>query len=43
MVMRQGKTNKVGRTEVGAYMRNKSVDICPHGMLAAYLFLPMAR
>ncbi|ETI55557.1 hypothetical protein F443_01771 [Phytophthora nicotianae P1569] len=38
MVMRQGKTNQVGRIEVGACMRNKIVEICPHGLLGLYLF-----
>lgn len=38
MVMRQGKTNQVGRIEVGACLRNKSAQICPHGLLGFYLF-----
>ena len=38
MVMRQGKTNQFGRLEVGACLRHKDVDICPHGALALYLF-----
>ncbi|KAG2776784.1 hypothetical protein PC116_g7881 [Phytophthora cactorum] len=38
LVMRQGKTNQVGRIEVGAFLRNKSVELCPHGLLAFYLF-----
>jgi hypothetical protein len=38
MVMRQGKTNQVGRIEVGSYLRNKCVELCPHGLLAFYLF-----
>ncbi|ETP36757.1 hypothetical protein F442_15373 [Phytophthora nicotianae P10297] len=38
MVMRQGKTNQVGRVEVGACMRHKNVRVCGHGMLAIYLF-----
>ncbi|KAJ8537451.1 hypothetical protein ON010_g13147 [Phytophthora cinnamomi] len=38
MVMRQGKTNQVGRIEFGACMRSKYVEICPHGLLGFYLF-----
>ncbi|OWZ02399.1 hypothetical protein PHMEG_00026051 [Phytophthora megakarya] len=38
MIMRQGKTNQVGRLEVGECMRNKLVQICPHGLLDFYLF-----
>ncbi|ETP08742.1 hypothetical protein F441_15343 [Phytophthora nicotianae CJ01A1] len=38
MVMGQGKTNQVGRVEVGACMRHKNVRVCGHGMLAIYLF-----
>jgi len=38
MSLRQGKTNKFGRVEIGAWMRNKVVEVCPHGSLSFYLF-----
>ncbi|OWZ01332.1 hypothetical protein PHMEG_00027305 [Phytophthora megakarya] len=38
MIKRQGKTNQVGRTEVGACMRNKKVQICPTGFWAFTFF-----
>lgn len=38
LVMRHGKMNQVGRIEVGASMRSKYVEICPHGLLGFYLF-----
>jgi hypothetical protein len=38
LVMRQGKTNKFGKLEVGACLRNKRVEICPFMMLSVYLF-----
>lgn len=38
LVMRQGKTNKFGRLEIGACLRNKRVEICPFMMLGTYLF-----
>lgn len=34
----QGKTNKHGKIEAGACVRNKVVEICPVGALAMYLF-----
>lgn len=38
LVMRQGKTNKFGKLEIGACLRNKRVEICPFMMLSVYLF-----
>jgi hypothetical protein len=38
MIMSQGKTNQVGRFEVGACMRNKNAEIYPHGLLEFYFF-----
>ena len=38
LIMRQGKTNKFGKLEVGACMRNAKVEICPFMMLGAYFF-----
>lgn len=38
LVMRQGKTNKYGRLEIGACLRNARVEICPFMMLGAYFF-----
>lgn len=38
LVMRQGKTNKHGKLEVGACLRNARVEICPFMMLGTYFF-----
>ena len=38
MVMRQGKTNKFGKLEVGACIRNKRVEICPFMRIGMSLF-----
>lgn len=38
LVMRQGKTNKHGKLEVGACLRNARVKICPFMMLGTYFF-----
>lgn len=38
LVMRQGKTNKFGRLEIGACLRNARVEICPFMMLGVYFF-----
>lgn len=38
LIMRQGKTNKFGRLEIGACMRNAKVEICPFMMLGTYFF-----
>jgi hypothetical protein len=39
LVMSQGKKNQFGRKEVGAFIRNKNVSICPMGALAMYFFV----
>ncbi len=39
LVMGQGKRNQYGRKEVGSFIRNKNVMICPMGALAIYFFV----
>ena len=39
LVMGQGKRNQFGRKEVGSFLRNKNVLICPMGALAIYFFV----
>lgn len=38
LILQHGKTNKHGRMEYGAFIRNKDVEVCPVGILAFYLF-----
>ena len=38
-VMSQGKRNQYGRKEVGSFVRNKDVALCPLGALALYFFV----
>ena len=38
MAMRQGKTNRFGRVEVGSRLRHKDARLCPHGTLGLYFF-----
>lgn len=37
-LLREGKTNRMGRKEFMGSLRNKDPLICPHGALAQYLF-----
>jgi hypothetical protein len=37
-LLREGKTNKMGRREFMGSLRNKDPLLCPHGALAQYLF-----
>jgi hypothetical protein len=37
--MSQGKKNQYGRKEVGSFIRNRNVVICPLGALAHYFFV----
>lgn len=38
LVMRNGKTNKAGRLDIGACIRNVDIRICPFMILAMYFF-----
>lgn len=38
LLLNHGKTNQTGRTKYAAFLRNKEVDLCPVGALAAYFF-----
>jgi hypothetical protein len=38
IIMNRGKTNRGGKIEYGAMMRNKNVHKCPIGAVALYLF-----
>ena len=37
-IIREGKTNRTGRKDLTGMVRNKSVEVCPVGALALYLF-----
>lgn len=37
IVMGSGKTNRYGRKEIAAFLRNKDVRLCPVGGLAIYM------
>ena len=39
VTLREGKTNRVGRSESMSFIRNKRVDVCPVCCLAFYLFM----
>ncbi|KAL3676502.1 hypothetical protein R1sor_026450 [Riccia sorocarpa] len=38
LVMRQGKTNQLGRLDIASCLRNKEVSVCPFGILGFYFF-----